>query len=492
MIPINFILLTVFYLCLLYWIGEGSYLWLQFLTQEERDRFLPFVDHLLHKLAMGFAVNSVFFTIAGILGFQPSRAGWLLLLILFALAPAAMYWRKHGAIPVLGISDCFSSFKLKKLLFTVSFLVLLAAPGLLLMQNVHYPAYSQDAKWIWMHKSAVVLHESPADSDYFWAPVYRTGHQAYPLGLPYASASIQALFGGVSGETYFKLPQVVIWIILMLSIFIIGRSFAGEIIGGLLTVWFASMPHIVVQSGMGRPDLALAAFAGVLVLLMLKMFQSFKTTDAYCFFTVASCLFMLKNEGIPLSLLSCGYGVSMLLFIYGKGCFLPLLRGISGMFISVSPWLLFSIFIPKEDENYMSALLSSNLMQNISYIPKTLNTIYGYLGPYFQWRLLPIVVLCCLVFSFFGIAKNKFSQHLKYLLTYTCVMLISYGAVILAVFMIADEGYRGHSMVVVIHRIFFAFLPFCAVIIAGGLGILSGDCTKQYPLKQNDNSNTQV
>ena len=422
-----------------------------FVITRSKRSFCRYPDRLLIWTLGGYVIQCLWGQLWVLSGF-PIRT-WqtiLLIAVLLPFVPWARLMKKHV---------CGDLGKILRLWPILAFIPVYVVVS----QQASYPIVNWDAMWIWSHKATVLLHSSIVETSYFWEPRYGITHQAYPLGFPVMIATMQTIFGGLGGDGCFKLINVDMWIMLILVCYCLSYRQVGGMIAAILSLWIGSLPHVVEQAGLNRPDITVGVLSGFALFLA---FRSGLKAEGFYAFLLALTLAVLattKNEGSALSLvIGLIYSVSLLCF--NGLSYVRRLVGYSGLYaLCIAPWLLFSRYLPHVDENYPSRMVSASLMETVKGIWESARFLITYLSDLPEWRC--FFILAVTAGMFLLMRWDRLSRMSRLHIMISALTALVYVAIILVIFSLADLGTRRVS----VNRIAFTFIPLCVPLLSLGL-----------------------
>ena len=206
-------------------------------------------------------------------------------LFVFAMAAAAMVWRRHSAGPLRGAAYP----RLASLLMFVPF-VPVACDALLL------PLADWDGLITWVPKARAIAAEGSIYGAFFFGGAGMNLHNHYPLLLPLDGAVLMQLCGSTDDGS-------VRWLYALIpaALLVMIRRHLAVISGAPAGAWVAAIaawiPLVTHSAASAYSDLAVAAFIGAALLSLITPFPDRAAGDCAPWLAF---LVLTKNEGILL------------------------------------------------------------------------------------------------------------------------------------------------------------------------------------------------
>ena len=232
-----------------------------------------------------------------------------------------------------------------------------------------------DSFAIWMFKAKWVLHQPlrPVPPE-FWDPALSYSHQDYPLSFPFLVAGLYAAIGRID-EQLLKTILIPIYLALIAVSYSALRNMNRRALAVVVTALFVASPTLSANAGFGVAEtpLILAYTCGLVMLL-----RYLETSQAGClwlagFFSAVAAF--TKNEGLALLPV---IGVAMLMSLRTRVQLRHIATAAVVMAVSIGPWLLFRMHLPRTHEDYGTKLTSAQvIIQNLPRLGRVLREFLG-------------------------------------------------------------------------------------------------------------------
>jgi hypothetical protein len=257
------------------------------------------------------------------------------------------------------------------------------------------PLHNIDAIAIWGLKGKVLALESVRASGYFHDPTLSYSHQDYPLLVPFLTATVYALRGGVD-ESLAKLAQAGLFGALLLVLYGGFRRHLSRASALVLLLLFLASPSLLAQAAGGLADPALMLFHAASLVALLAWLDT--DDDAWLALGALLTAFLVftKNEGMALAAIQ--LAVFSLAALREGGGRLRALWGHAALALALLlPWLWFRAGLPKTHENYGALLRPARIAEHLDRLPGILAALGGTMADVALWGglwlLLPIACL---------------------------------------------------------------------------------------------------
>lgn len=344
------------------------------------------------SITLGFGIAGTFLLLVSLLGIAPGR---MVILLLGAIAAGTVI-----ACRAKKRSICFTPPRFGRALLELFSLLL--AIGLLLTIGItaiiamSYPIFDWDALMIWGLKAKVLygsaLTPRPA---YFTDLRYNFSHLDYPLLLPMLLAGAYGAVNSVQ-EQLARSVLPLLFFGQILTFYSGARLLVSRPAALLLTLLTICTPFAIHLSTLGSADMPLTTFRTAAAVSMLQWCIQRRRSDAiFCaLFTLFAGL--TKAEGLPLAVFSAGVMLAVSAnAIRRRSVAIDLAWFFAILIAGMGIWLAWRAGLPHTDENYLSRLGPSIIMENLHRLKDILGTFAAQCAGIrtfgFVWLLLPVM-----------------------------------------------------------------------------------------------------
>lgn len=303
--------------------------------------------------ALGCGILSTALFWMSMAGIRPTRMSVGGAAILLSLCFYGAYRAKHGPAVVVdpGGGPFISGMLFIAALFGLAFVA---------FASVGVPLYEWDAIAIWGLKAKAVYHEPVREAAYFHDLTKSYSHLDYPLGVPFLTAGVYAMLGGVNdiwGKSI--LPCVYLAFVFLIFSFLCGILDRWCALS--LSAAAAFTPAVIRWAGAGTADSVLMMYITGAVVFLCRWLEKGRGADIILAILFSSFCVFTKHEGLPFSL---ALGISLGL-VSPRGrrrwAFVFLL----GVMAASLPWFGFLQNLPQTKENYWMRATPAHMIPNL-------------------------------------------------------------------------------------------------------------------------------
>jgi hypothetical protein len=300
---------------------------------------------------MGLALIAISFS-----GFKPTR---LIIFAITLLAAATLAIPCKFAKPPA--RACEEEDRTPRWWLAVCILALGYSTTVVATDTFVYPTIEWDAFSIWQLKSKFLATGPLTPRPAYFTDISRSySHLKYPILVSMISAGEHAMSGRIDDELE-KSPEFLLYLGLGAAVFAAVARRRGYFAAITATTLLMTTSRMIVVAGNGSADLSLAVFSGCSAISLINWLEDRRTPDLIL--TALFTIFMTwtKQEGLPLALIN---GIAVLAIAAKRPKFwLTFAIVVVAAFL---PWYLYTLPLPRTDENYTGHLHLSEAIGNIS------------------------------------------------------------------------------------------------------------------------------
>lgn len=361
----------------------------------------PLIETLGIIIVMGAGATGTLLLWLSFIGIAPGR--WLIFLLgLLGTVTLAVFRKKLAAI--LPSFPKFQNRWPAHVLMALIIMGIFVANLIVFLMAIGMPVIEWDSFAIWILK-AKVLYDAPLTPRpaYFTDLRFAYSHLDYPLLLPMLYAGAFAMIGQADDQ-WGKIVLPLLYAGQTLLAYTGARQWLGRNGALAMALLLVGGPSVIIIATPGVADIPLAVFLLASLVYLLRWMAHRETADLLLAAAFTVFMAMTKSEGLALAAIN-------LLAIVGVAAFRkawkPLGLFSSVVIASLLPWLVWSIGLPRVDENYTAQITYSNIAQNLDRLGTILPTFFESMAEVQLWGGLWLVLPCVAFLGYRGFANSQ-------------------------------------------------------------------------------------
>ena len=291
------------------------------------------------------------------------------------------------------------------------------------------PLYDIDSYGIWFMKAKMLYYHGLSSEAGFNRLELGYTHLNYPLLVPFLITGIYTAIGHINpmmGKSIF----IILYINAALFIYSSLRWKLERGPAVIMTILFSSIPVLIRWNSAGVADMPLTVFYAPSIFFLIKFICEERKSDLYISIMMTLFCSFIKHEGLAIALINAA--IFSVWHLTGRFNFTRLkdsITYISGIFIPMLPWLIFSATLPKPQENYTDRITNCLTPENISRLQSIIHIFTIELFNIKRWGLVWIILILSLMLTPKSLKKRWMTALWALLLgqmaTYLFVFIIS-------------------------------------------------------------------